>query len=166
MDSSSPTSPAEALICFNLYAASHGFIRLYAPYLDRLSLTYPQFLVLLSLHQRDGQGVGELGTALGMESNTLSPLLKRMQAAGLLQRLRSTEDERRVVITLTETGRARAAEAAKVPGCIARDSGIGEEDYLNTLRVLRRLRGQIAKVAEQTAEGRDGPGPAASQARA
>ncbi|PJE29702.1 transcriptional regulator, MarR family [Pseudooceanicola antarcticus] len=140
--------PTEALICFNLYAASHGFIRLYAPYLERIGLTYPQFLVLLTLRGPEGegqpQGVGELGALLGMESNTLSPLLKRMQGAGLLTRTRSEEDERRVVIALTEAGRARAEAAAEVPGCIAKDTGLSEEDYHTTLEVLRKLRGQIA----------------------
>lgn len=140
--------PTEALICFNLYAASHGFIRLYAPYLEGIGLTYPQFLVLLTLRGPDGQGqpqgVGELGATLGMESNTLSPLLKRMQGAGLVSRTRSEQDERRVVIALTEAGRARAEEAAAVPGCIAEDTGLSEEDYHTTLAVLRKLRRQIA----------------------
>lgn len=142
-----PAPPAEALLCFNLYAASHAFIRLYAPYLEGIGITYPQFLVLLSLQDRDGQGVGELGEALAMETNTLSPLLKRMQAAGLLDRVRSSQDERRVEIRLTEAGRARAAEAAQVPGCIARDSGMTEDSYHQTLATLRDLRAQIARTA-------------------
>ncbi|MGI3165980.1 MarR family winged helix-turn-helix transcriptional regulator [Pseudooceanicola sp. 200-1SW] len=141
-----PLAATEALLCFNLYAASHAFIRLYAPYLDKLSLTYPQFLVLLLLHGQDGQGVGELGRALSMETNTLSPLLKRMQAAGLLDRVRSTTDERRVEIRLTETGRARAAAAAEVPGCIARDGGLSEDSYHQSLATLRALRRQIAET--------------------
>lgn len=141
-----PLAATEALLCFNLYAASHAFIRLYAPYLDKLSLTYPQFLVLLLLNGQDGQGVGELGRALSMETNTLSPLLKRMQAAGLLDRVRSTADERRVEIRLTEAGRARAAAAAEVPGCIARDGGLSEDSYHQSLATLRALRRQIAET--------------------
>lgn len=152
-----PLAATEALLCFNLYAASHAFIRLYAPYLERLSLTYPQFLVLLLLHEKDGQGVGEIGRALSMETNTLSPLLKRMQGAGLLDRVRSQADERRVEIRLTEAGRARAAEAAEVPGCIARDGGMTEESYHQSLATLRALRREIAETearAQSRARGR------------
>lgn len=141
----------EALLCFNLYAASHAFIRLYTPYLDRLGLTYPQFLVLMALHSRDAQQVGELGATLAMETNTLSPLLKRMTAAGLVQRTRSPQDERRVVVALSEQGRAKAALAAEVPSCISRDSGMSHDSYLETLATLRSLRAQIARTAQQQA---------------
>lgn len=144
IDTDKLPAPAEALLCFNLYAASHAFIRLYTPYLERMGLTYPQFLVLLSLHAKDGQGVGELGAALALETSTLSPLLKRMTTAGLLSRQRSEEDERRVVVRLTEQGRAMAAEAAEVPGCIAEASGMDYSEYRETLDVLRRLRHRIA----------------------
>ncbi|MBT9383057.1 MarR family transcriptional regulator [Pseudooceanicola sp. CBS1P-1] len=139
--------PTEALVCFNLYAASHAFIRLYAPYLERLGLTYPQFLVLLRLQERDGQGVGELGAALGMETSTLSPLLKRLTTAGLVQRTRSQRDERRVQVQLTEKGQGVAAEAARVPACIARDGAMRPEDYEGILAMLKDLRGQIARAA-------------------
>ncbi len=143
----------EALLCFNLYAASHAFIRLYTPHLERLDLTYPQFLVLLSLRDQDRQGVGTLGATLAMETNTLSPLLKRMTAAGLVTRVRSQQDERRVVVALTETGRVRAAQAAEVPGCIARDSGMTEESYHQTLKTLQLLRAQIDTAAQQARRG-------------
>ncbi len=143
-----PPAPTDALICFNLYAASHAFIRLYQPHLERLGLTYPQFLVLLTLNHRDGQGVSELGQALSMESNTLSPLLKRMVAAGLLARARSETDERRVVISLTETGRSKAALAAGVPSCIASDAGLTEEGYRWTMQMLKALRGMIEQAEE------------------
>lgn len=153
--------PAEALLCFNLYAASHAFIRLYTPYLERMGLTYPQFLVLLTLHDtggsetggsetggaEEGMGVGALGAALSMETNTLSPLLKRMTAAGLLSRERSPRDERRVVVRLTDRGRAVAAEAAEVPQCIARENGMDEAGYHETLGVLRRLRREVEEIA-------------------
>ncbi len=143
----------EAMLCFNLYAASHAFIRLYTPHLERLQLTYPQFLVLLSLKDADGQGVGSLGAALGMETNTLSPLLKRMTTAGLITRIRSQEDERRVVVALTEAGRARAEKAAEVPGCIARDSGMSEQSYWQTLETLHLLRAQIDTAAQKQKGG-------------
>ena len=90
--------------------------------------------------------MGEIGRALSMETNTLSPLLKRMQGAGLLDRVRSQADERRVEIRLTEAGRARAAEAAEVPGCIARDGGMTEESYHQSLATLRALRREIAET--------------------
>ncbi|QPM89203.1 MarR family winged helix-turn-helix transcriptional regulator [Pseudooceanicola algae] len=136
-------APTEALICFNLYAASHAFIRLYTPHLDRLALTYPQFLVLLLLHDRDGQQVGELGRALSMETNTLSPLLKRLGDMGLITRQRSKKDARRVAICLTDAGRTKATAVADVPGCIAREKGLSADGYRHTLEMLKALRGWI-----------------------
>ena len=102
-------------ICFPLYAAGNLMGRLYRPLLAELDLTYPQYLVMLALWERDGQGVGELGELLRLDSGTLSPLLKRLQQAGLVERRRAQEDERRVGIFLTAAGHALRARAASVP---------------------------------------------------
>ena len=105
-------------LCFALYSASLAMTRVYKPLLDELGLTYPQYLAMLALWQQDGLMVSELGERLFLDSGTLTPLLKRLEAAGLITRLRAVQDERRVHITLTAAGRQLKAQAAKIPGCI------------------------------------------------
>src|SRR5262244_4245764 len=92
-------------ICFAIYSAAHAFNRVYKPLLDQLGLTYPQYLVMLVLWERDGVPVKEIGERLFLDSGTLTPLLKRLEAAGLVKRSRSTEDERVVLIHLTGAGK-------------------------------------------------------------
>src|ERR1700749_3475178 len=91
-------------ICFAVYSAAHAFNRVYKPLLDRLGLTYPQYLVMLGLWERDGVAVKDIGERLFLDSGTLTPLLKRLEAAGLVKRTRSTQDERQVLIALTPQG--------------------------------------------------------------
>ncbi|NMM05576.1 MarR family transcriptional regulator [Polaromonas sp.] len=105
-------------LCFALYSASLAMTRIYKPLLAELGLTYPQYLAMLALWQQDGLMVSELGNRLFLDSGTLTPLLKRLEAAGLITRLRAVQDERRVHITLTAAGRQLKAQAAKIPGCI------------------------------------------------
>ena len=109
-------------LCFPLYAASRNVINLYTPYLKPLGLTYTQYITLLALWEKDGITVGELCGKLMLDNGTLSPLLKKMQQEGLVERTRSEEDERVVVITLTEEGRALKEKAKDIPvkvaGCI------------------------------------------------
>jgi DNA-binding MarR family transcriptional regulator len=93
-------------LCFALYAASNHMTRLFAPFLKKLGLTYPQYLVLVVLWERGAQGVGELASALQMDLGTLSPMLKRLEAKGLVTRRRQAEDERRVLVDLTPKGRS------------------------------------------------------------
>ena len=117
-----PPSPPELLLdnqlCFALYSASLAMTKLYKPLLDALGLTYPQYLVMLALWERDGLTVSELGERLFLDSGTLTPLLKRLEAAGLLVRLRDVQDERRVRITLTGQGRALRDGAQPIPHCV------------------------------------------------
>ena len=98
-------------ICFAVYSAAHAFNRVYKPLLDRLGLTYPQYLVMLSLWERDGVPVKDIGERLFLDSGTLTPLLKRLEAAGLVKRTRTTEDERQVLIALTPQGQALKEKA-------------------------------------------------------
>ena len=98
--------------------------RLYRPLLEPLGLTYPQYLVMLSLWDSDSQTVGSLSAKVGLESNTLTPLLKRMEGAGLLVRARSTTDERVTVISLTKAGKAMQDGAAPIRHCIVEASGM------------------------------------------
>jgi DNA-binding MarR family transcriptional regulator len=98
-------------LCFALYAASRAVTARYRPMLDELGLTYPQYLVMMLLWEEDHQTVGQLGAKLALDSGTLSPLLKRLTAAGLVTRHRRVEDERSVAIALTDAGRALQARA-------------------------------------------------------
>ena len=102
-------------ICFAVYSTAHAFNRVYKPLLDKLRLTYPQYLVMLALWERDGVPVKDIGERLFLDSGTLTPLLKRLEAAGLVKRTRSTEDERQVLIALTPQGQALKEKARAVP---------------------------------------------------
>src|SRR5216117_1131545 len=105
-------------ICFAVYSTAHAFNRFYKPLLDRLGLTYPQYLVMLVLWEQDGVPVKEIGERLFLDSGTLTPLLKRLEAAGLVKRTRSTEDERQVLVALTQQGQALKEKARTVPQSI------------------------------------------------
>ena len=106
-------------LCFPLYAAARNVISLYTPWLKPLGLTYTQYIVFLVLWERDGLSVGELCDRLMLDNGTLSPLLKKMQQAGYVERKRSGEDDRVVVVTLTEAGRALQEKAKDVPARVA-----------------------------------------------
>ena len=112
-------------LCFPLYAASRNVVNLYTPYLKELGLTYTQYIVFLVLWEKDNIPVGEICDRLMLDNGTLSPLLKKMQQAGYVERKRSTEDDRVVVITLTDKGRALQKKAKDIPlkvsGCISLD---------------------------------------------
>ncbi|CAM5774705.1 hypothetical protein LMIY3S_04656 [Labrys miyagiensis] len=130
----------ENQLCFALYAANNAFGRSYKPLLDPLGLTYPQYLVMLCLWERDGLKVGEIGTRLFLETNTLTPLLKRLESAGLVRRQRDSKDERQVRISLTAAGRALREKAVAVPAQIGAATGLegGQatslKDWLDWLR--------------------------------
>lgn len=105
-------------LCFALYSTSLAMTKLYKPLLDELGLTYPQYLAMLVLWEKDGLTVSELGERLFLDSGTLTPLLKRLETSGFLSRLRDVQDERRVHISLTAAGRKLKSRAARIPGCI------------------------------------------------
>ncbi len=134
-------------LCFAVYSASLAMTRLYKPLLDKLNLTYPQYLVMLALWERDGQMVSELGTLLSLDSGTLTPLLKRLEANGLVSRLRDVADERRVHVTLTAAGRRLKARAAQVPGCLLAASQCSISELVNLTRELQMLRDRIKAAA-------------------
>lgn len=119
-DTTPPLKPLhlENQLCFALYSASLAMTKLYKPLLEALGLTYPQYLVMLVLWEEDGLNVSDIGERLFLDSGTLTPLLKRLETAGFVQRTRDPKDERRVGITLTDTGRALSSEAAKLPSCV------------------------------------------------
>ena len=131
------------MLCFALHSAAHAMHAAYAPLLDPLGLTYPQYLVLSQLAAQDGQTVGAIGTALRLESNTLTPLLKRMQSAGWLTRARDDRDERQVRITLTAEGRALADRAAQVPRAFVERTGLEMAQIIDLRDILGALRDRL-----------------------
>lgn len=115
-------------LCFALYAASRATINLYRPILDSLGLTYPQYLVLLVLWERGDTTVKALGDELMLDSGTLSPLLKRMESAGLVRRVRRPEDERSVLVSLTGAGSALRDRVESVPATLGQAAGLDEAE--------------------------------------
>jgi DNA-binding MarR family transcriptional regulator len=126
-------------VCFALYAASRAVTQLYRPVLDALGLTYPQYLVLLVLWERGPVTVKELGAALDLDSGTLSPLLKRLSAAGLVARDRREDDERCVEVRVTAAGERLRARAAGVPRKIAKATGLRAPELAELRRTLIAL---------------------------
>ncbi|MBC7600153.1 MAG: MarR family transcriptional regulator [Polaromonas sp.] len=130
-------------LCFALYSTSLAMTKLYKPLLDELGLTYPQYLAMLVLWEKDGLMVSELGERLYLDSGTLTPLLKRLEASGLVSRLRDAADERRVHITLTPAGRKLKALAAKIPGCILTASQCSMPELVALTQQVQALRERL-----------------------
>ncbi|WP_284752447.1 MarR family transcriptional regulator [Arthrobacter sp. efr-133-R2A-120] len=126
-------------VCFALYSASKAATAVYRPVLDELGLTYPQYLVMLVLWENEPRSVRELGAELGLDSGTLSPLLKRLEALGLVERRRSAEDERRVEIHLSDAGRDLSARAGAVPQRLADAAGLSAAELAQLHDTLGRL---------------------------
>jgi DNA-binding MarR family transcriptional regulator len=143
-----PSPLLDEQLCFALYAASRRMTAAYRPLLEALELTYPQYLVMLVLWERDGLTVSELGERLQLDSGTLTPLLKRLQQAGLVGRRRRESDEREVEITLTETGDTLRERAAEVPRCVA-------EKLCMSVDAFTRLRDELKTLATQLASPND-----------
>ena len=140
-------------LCFALYSASRAMTAAYRPLLTELGLTYPQYLALLVLWESDSIGVNELGERLFLDSGTLTPLLKRMQAAGWVERERDQADERRVIVTLTPAGRALRRKAAQVPFALLQASGCGLDELLALTARLQTLRDHVVAHAESANAG-------------
>lgn len=128
-------------ICFALYSASAMLTRLYRPLLEPLNLTYPQYLAMLALWEKSPRTVGELGEALRLDSATLTPLIKRLEAAGYVTRRRDVADERRVLIAPTSEGFALRARAARVPEAMVCQLPIQTGDLIALRDILNRLNG-------------------------
>lgn len=142
-------------LCFALYHASRAVTRAYAPLLEPLGLTYPQYLVLLVLWERDGLPVNRIGARLGLDSGTLTPLLKRLEQQGLVERRRGSADERVVHIHLTSSGRGLRSRARKIPADLACRAGY---DLANprSLRELVRLRDELTALAHRLSASSQG----------
>ena len=143
-------TPDQALLldnqlCFALYSTSLAMTKLYKPLLEALGLTYPQYLVMLVLWEHDGLTVSALGERLFLDSGTLTPLLKRMEAAGWLSRQRDAQDERRVTIRLTSAGRNLQAQAASIPGCILDASQCALPELISLTQQVQALRERLTR---------------------
>ncbi|WP_372886939.1 MarR family winged helix-turn-helix transcriptional regulator [Shimia sp.] len=138
------SSHLDEMLCFEVYSAEHAFGRLYKSLLQPLGLTYPQFLVMVLLWERDGRSIGGLGRVLGLESNTLTPLVKRLEAAGLVSRQRDRQDERRVRVALTEAGRAMRASVGHVRQAVIAATGMSEVELAALFGALRKLRAGLS----------------------
>jgi len=126
-------------VCFALYSASKAATAVYRPMLDELGLTYPQYLVMLVLWEDQPRSVRELGEELGLDSGTLSPLLKRLESLGLVDRRRSAEDERRVEVFLTDAGTALSAKSTAIPQQLAAAAGLSAPELDQLRETLARL---------------------------
>ena len=130
-------------VCFAIVTAARNVVGIYRPILEPLGLTHPQYLVMLALWERDGRSISDLGGALALEPATVTPLLKRLQSAGLLERARSDEDERVVRVTLTDAGRALRRQAEQVPGRVAERTGMTPSELA---RIRDDLHGFLARI--------------------
>ncbi|MFF5984535.1 MarR family winged helix-turn-helix transcriptional regulator [Streptomyces olindensis] len=145
-------------LCFALYAAQRAVTAAYRPLLDDLGLTYPQYLVLLVLWERGETTVKDLAAALRLDYGTVSPLLKRLEAAGLLRRERSARDERSVLVAVTGRGEELRERAGRVPGALLAATGLDEPEAV-------RLRQELWRLADRAGSAADRAGSAADRAR-
>ena len=136
-------------LCFAVYSTAHAFNRFYKPMLDRLGLTYPQYLVMLVLWEQDGLPVKEIGERLFLDSGTLTPLLKRLEKAQLIKRTRSSEDERQVLIALTPQGRALHDKARAVPQSVLAATACSVAELSAIKNEIIALRDRLNAAAEQ-----------------
>ena len=133
----------ENQLCFPLYACSRGVIKQYKPYLDELDLTYTQYIAMMILWEKKTLNVKELGNCLFLDSGTLTPLLKKMEAKGLLTRCRSSEDERNLIVTITDKGEQLKEKAVTIPEEMAKCSNLGPEEAATLYQLLYKMLGRF-----------------------
>ena len=133
----------ENQLCFAVYAASHAFTKAYRPLLAELGVTYPQYLVMLILWEKRAATVTEIAAALGLDTGTLSPLLKRLEKTGFISRERSREDERQVAIRLTPLGLAKREIAVRIGAAIGKATGCDHQSFLQLMDMMTALRNTL-----------------------
>lgn len=126
-------------VCFPIYSLSREIINRYRPFLDELDITYPQYLVLMVLWENEVQTVNQIGEKLNLDSGTLTPLLKRLEAKELIHRCRRRSDERVVEITLTEKASSLKSKAVLVPEKVVNDIGLTSEDLEDLKRIVTKI---------------------------
>ncbi|SKB08892.1 MarR family winged helix-turn-helix transcriptional regulator [Aeromicrobium choanae] len=144
---STPATPLEDQLCYSIYSAGMAIQRMYKPLLDELGLTYPQYLVLSVLWREDEQTVSALASSLALESSTLTPLLKRLEAGGLLTRRRNPSNERQVIVALTPQGDALRERAGCLGSALLESSGRTPEELAQINEQIRSLRDTIYATA-------------------
>lgn len=142
MDPKYETLKLENQICFPLYACSKDMIRQYKPFLDEIGLTYTQYITMMVLWEKTSLTVKELGKHLYLDSGTLTPLLKKLEEKGLVSRNRSTDDERNLIVTITEAGEQLKEQALTVPASMAQCSRITPEEATILYQILYKMLGQ------------------------
>ena len=147
-DTPSPSVALDDQLCFALYAASRAVTARYRPLLDELGVTYPQYLVLMLLWEEDGQTVGQLGSRLALDSGTLSPLLKRLTAAGLVTRHRRADDERSVSVRLTDAGRALQGPACAISGQMIDALALTTDEFAELKGQLRTITDRVSDIPQ------------------
>lgn len=144
--------PLSDFLCFAVYSANLAYGKAYKPILDEIGITYTQYLAIVALWEEDHQTVGGLGDKLFLESNTLTPILKRLEAMGYLTRRRSAEDERQVLISLTDAGRALREQGLEMDLVAA--TGLSPEEFSAMRRGIVKLRDNLREHARESAQGR------------
>ncbi len=151
------TDPARTItlddqLCFSLYGASMAINRAYKPLLDALEITYPQYLVLSTLWEVDGQSIGAIAERLGLDSSNVTPLVKRMEAGGLVSRLRNPADERQVVVTLTDLGRDMQARSACLGQTLFASANMSIEKLVQLNKDVQAFRESVSRFVDERAE--------------
>jgi DNA-binding MarR family transcriptional regulator len=146
-ESKKPSGPRLAdFLCFAIYSANLAFGRAYKPILEQLGLTYPQYITIVALWEEDNQTVSSLGEKLFLESNTLTPLLKKLEAMGYVRRRRDPADERQVVVSLTDSGRRLREKGLSMT--LVKASGLGAEEFSKMQKGVVALRDNLIRAAE------------------
>lgn len=145
MSASGRTVTLDEQLCFSLYGASMAINRAYKPVLDGLEITYPQYLVLSTLWEGDGQTIGAVAERLGLDSSNVTPLVKRMEAAGLVSRLRNPQDERQVLVHLTDAGRDMQARSACLGQTLFSAAGMSVERLVQLNTEVQAFRDSVAR---------------------
>lgn len=147
-----PDTKLADYLCFSVYTANLAYSRVYRPVLEALGVTYPQYVTLISLYEQDRQTVKALAANLFLEPSTMTPMLKRLEAAGYVSRTRSTEDERSVIIALTEAGRRLREKGLAYAPITRRATGLSPQEISVLQKAIIALRDNLAKAAEESNE--------------
>jgi len=143
----------DQLLCFSVYSASMAISRTYKPLLDQLGITYPQYLVLNVLWEEDGKTVGSIADRLALESSTVTPLVKRLEAASLVTRTRRQDDERRVIVSLTASGRELREKSGCLGEALLAKSGMQPKELIALTQQVQRLRDALVRANAGSAAG-------------
>ena len=152
---STPSTPAELpklgdFLCFAVYSANLAYGRAYKPILDELGITYTQWITIVALWEQDEQTVSGLGDKLFLESNTLTPILKKLEALGYLERRRDSRDERQVIVKLTDAGRALREKGAQ--RTLVEATGLRADEFAAARRTMQAVRDRLIEHTQRSAE--------------